>query len=157
MDQPPRRRPLGFVRHAFISPPRMVFLTSEQLNLIWSGSLVSWIPDSNLQQDSGFLVLDSGFQSPGFRIPEAKNSWIPQSGFPYMGRNCQLLHNILHHFVRGLQSVTLSGCSCPPRLMLLTVSRGLECQMVFTVSPRRWTGAAFVLGKYRLSMPQASP
>ena len=64
----------------------MVFLSSEQLNLIWSGSLVSWIPDSNLQQDSGFLVLDSGFQSPGFRIPEAKNSWIPESGFPYMGR-----------------------------------------------------------------------
>ena len=37
--------------------------------------------------DSGFLVLDSGFQSPGFRIPRAKNSWIPESGFPYMGRN----------------------------------------------------------------------
>ena len=64
----------------------MVFLSSEQLNLIWSGSLVSWIPDSNLQQDSGFLVLDSGFQSPGFRIPKAKNSWIPEAGFPYMGR-----------------------------------------------------------------------
>ena len=31
-------------------------------------------------------MLDSGFQSPGFRIPEAKNSWIPESGFPYMGR-----------------------------------------------------------------------
>ena len=27
----------------------------------------------------------------------------------------------------------------------------------FTVSPRRWTGAAFVLGKYRVSMPQARP
>ena len=65
----------------------MVFLSSEQLNLIWSGSLVSWIPDSNLQQDSGFLVLDSGFQSPGFRIPQAKNSWIPESEVPYMGRN----------------------------------------------------------------------
>ena len=64
----------------------MVFLSSKQLNLMWSGSLVSWIPDSNLQQDSGFLVLDSGFQSPGFRIPQAKNSWIPESGFPYMGR-----------------------------------------------------------------------
>ena len=64
----------------------MVFLSSEQLNPIWSESLVSWILDSNLQQDSGFLVLDSGFQSPGFRIPQAKNSWIPESGFPYMGR-----------------------------------------------------------------------
>ena len=34
----------------------------------------------------GFLVLDSGFQSPGFRIPQAKKFWIPESGFPYMGR-----------------------------------------------------------------------
>ena len=64
----------------------MVFLSSEQLNPIRSGSLVSWILDSNLQQDSGSLVLDSGFQSPGFRIPQAQNSWIPESGFPYMGR-----------------------------------------------------------------------
>ena len=92
IDQPPRRRPLGFVRHAFISPPRMVFLTSEQLNFIWRGSLVSWIPDSNLKQDSAFSVLDSGFQSTGFRIPRAKNSWIPESGFPYMGRQSSLFH-----------------------------------------------------------------
>ena len=42
-----------------------------------------------------FSKLDSGFQSlvgfrivsAGFRIPEAKNSWIPESGFPYMGRS----------------------------------------------------------------------
>ena len=41
-----------------------------------------------------FSKLDSGFQSivgfriliAGFRIPDAKNSWIPESGFPYMGR-----------------------------------------------------------------------
>ena len=32
-------------------------------------------------------MLDSGFQSPGFRIPQAKNSWIPESEVPYMGRN----------------------------------------------------------------------
>ena len=31
-------------------------------------------------------MLDSGFQSPGFRIPQAKNSWIPETGFPYMRR-----------------------------------------------------------------------
>ena len=47
-----------------------------QINLEWIFSKL----------DSGFLVLDSGFQSPGFRIPRAKNSWIPESGFPYMGR-----------------------------------------------------------------------
>ena len=49
----------------------MVFLSSEQVNLIGSGSLFSCIPDSNLQQDSGFLVLYSGFQSPGFRNPDS--------------------------------------------------------------------------------------
>ena len=43
--------------------------------------------DSNRWQDSVFLELDSGFQSPGFRISEAKSSWIPESGFPYMGRS----------------------------------------------------------------------
>ena len=31
-------------------------------------------------------MLDSGFRSPGFRIPQAKISWIPESGFPYVGR-----------------------------------------------------------------------
>ena len=36
--------------------------------------------------DSGFLELYSGFQSPGFWIPEAKISWIRESGIPYMGR-----------------------------------------------------------------------
>ena len=34
----------------------------------------------------GFLELLSGFQSPGSRIPQAKISWIPESGLPYMGR-----------------------------------------------------------------------
>ena len=36
--------------------------------------------------DSGFLELDSGFESPGFWISKAKNLWILESGFPYMGR-----------------------------------------------------------------------
>ena len=36
-------------------------------------------------------MLDSGFQSPGFWIPQAKNSWIPESGFPYMGRKTVLV------------------------------------------------------------------
>ena len=46
-----------------------------------------------------FSKLDSGFQSlvgfripcAGFRIPRAKNSWIPEGGFPYMGRFIFLL------------------------------------------------------------------
>ena len=58
----------------------------------------TWIPDSNREWDSGFLELYSGLQSPGFRIPQAKISWIPDfasktfskipdSGFRYMGRH----------------------------------------------------------------------
>ena len=42
------------------------------------------IPDSNHQ--SGFLQLSSGFESPGFRIPQAKISRIPESGLPYVGQ-----------------------------------------------------------------------
>ena len=38
-------------------------------------------------------MLDSGFQSPGFRIPQAKNSWIPESRFPYMGRRIPTLES----------------------------------------------------------------
>ena len=37
--------------------------------------------------DSGFHIsVDSGFQSTGFRIPKSKISWIPDSGYCYMGR-----------------------------------------------------------------------
>ena len=50
-----------------------------------------------------FSKLDSGFQSlvgfripcAGFRIPQAKNSWIPESGFPYMGRGNYFLLNVI--------------------------------------------------------------
>ena len=38
------------------------------------------------KRDPGFQKLDSGFQNPVFRIPQAKISWIPESGLPYMGR-----------------------------------------------------------------------
>ena len=54
-----------------------------------------WIPDSNLL-DSRFhtKAVHSGFQNhcgfripvSGFRIPTAKISWIPDSGFSYMRR-----------------------------------------------------------------------
>ena len=36
--------------------------------------------------DSEFLELKFGFQSPEFRIPQAKMSRIPKSGIAYMGR-----------------------------------------------------------------------
>ena len=35
--------------------------------------------------DSGFLELNSGFQSPGFQIPQVKILPDPESGFPYNG------------------------------------------------------------------------
>ena len=65
-------------------------------------------------------MLDSGFQSPGFRIPQAKISWIPESGFPYMGRMqcmtsnsndnlfwflakvCLLLFSLKHYVIKQL-------------------------------------------------------
>ena len=54
------------------------------------------VPQFNLEWT--FSKLDSGFQSwagfripkPGFRIPQAKNSWIPESGFPYMGQDMRV-------------------------------------------------------------------
>ena len=46
----------------------------------------TWILDSNRQWDSGFIKLFFGYQSPGFRVPKAQISKIPESGFPYRGR-----------------------------------------------------------------------
>ena len=46
----------------------------------------TWILDSIPYWDSGFLEPYSGFQSPGFRIPQGKISRTPESGFPYKGR-----------------------------------------------------------------------
>ena len=40
--------------------------------------------DSNRSWDSGFLEPYSGFQSPGFQIPQANISRIAESEFPYM-------------------------------------------------------------------------
>ena len=72
-------------------------------------SLGFWIPsrefrilcqlklDSEVESLVRFLELDSGFQSPEFQIPQAKLRhipvftsnifWIPESVFPYLGRN----------------------------------------------------------------------
>ena len=61
-------------------------------------NLCQWKLDSGFQnlRDSGLFELYSGFQNPGFRIPQAyfPRFWIPQakisciaeSGFPYMKR-----------------------------------------------------------------------
>ena len=46
----------------------------SEFHALDSGFFVSeiWIPDSNRKRDSGFLKLSSRFQSPGFRMPQAK-------------------------------------------------------------------------------------
>ena len=59
--------------------------------------LCQWNLDSGVESLVRFLELDSGFQSQGFQIPEAKLRhilvftsnifWIPESVFPYVGRN----------------------------------------------------------------------
>ena len=43
--------------------------------------------DSNRWRDSRFHELNSGFKAQaGFRIPQAKISWISESGLPFMHR-----------------------------------------------------------------------
>ena len=48
-------------------------------NRLQCSTFQPWIPEL-------WMRLDSGFQSPGFQIPKAKKHWIPDSGFPYVGR-----------------------------------------------------------------------
>ena len=44
------------------------------------------IPDSNHKWDSRFLELNSGFQSPGFQIPQEIIFRMRESEFPYVWR-----------------------------------------------------------------------
>ena len=60
----------------------------------------NWILDSNYSRDSGFRKLSSRSQSSGSRIPQAKISWIPESGFPTMSFKPGFLQ--LEHWVLGL-------------------------------------------------------
>ena len=74
------------------------FHTVDSRFQLLDSNLCQWKYDSGSQnlQDSGFLEPYSGFQNPGFRIPQASfpRFWIPQakvsciteSGFPYMRR-----------------------------------------------------------------------
>ena len=52
-------------------------------------------------------MLDSEFQSPGFRIPQAKNSWIPDSGFRYMGRNENKLSQTAYNDIKWNENKAL--------------------------------------------------
>ena len=72
------------------------FHTMDPRFQLLDSNLCQWKFDSGSKnlRDSGFLELYSGFQNPGFRIPQAnfprfwipqvKISCIPESRFPYM-------------------------------------------------------------------------
>ena len=103
-----------------------------QFNLEWMFSKL----------DSGFLVLDSGFQSPGFRIPRAKNSWIPESGFPYMGRK----FNLAHLPVVGLRNVIKTSSNFASAFLVhVPKCRKLRVDWCFTSS---LGGCKIFLGKF---------
>ena len=65
--------------HGFWIPRRGFRIPVTGFQIFSSGTR---IPDSSCQWDSRF-------QSPGFWIPLAKISWIPESGFPYMYKGIQ--------------------------------------------------------------------
>ena len=58
--------------------------------------LFQWNLDYGFQSLVGFRIpqgaVYSGIQCPGFRIPPVKMPLIPESGFPYMGREIAKLH-----------------------------------------------------------------
>ena len=62
----------------------------------WNPAFVCGIQilDSNRQWDSRFLELYSGFQSPGFQIPQTKIYWISKSRFPNMVQMVTMQHLI---------------------------------------------------------------
>ena len=74
-----------------------------------------WIQDSNRKRDSGFLKLSSGFQSPGFRMPQAKIFLrLPEYGFPYMGQEQATLDGAPEGGGGGAIKESL-GRAVPPR------------------------------------------
>ena len=82
-----------------------------------------------------FSKLDSGFQSlvgfwilrALFRIPRAKNSWISESGFPYMGRSVAAKKNFCPSRIWMIKSDFLSS--------VIKCESFLECSV--TLSPAR--------------------
>ena len=84
---------------------------------VLDSSLCQWNLDSGfkLYKDSGFQVLDSGFfvsrtwipnfsrqhdsPKPGFLIPQAKISRIPESGLPYIKRLAVMSRVATMHFL----------------------------------------------------------
>ena len=59
------------------------------------------IPDSNPLWNSWFLQLNSGSQSPEFRIPQAKITRFLESGLPYVGTRTNSLQQWPRLFIRA--------------------------------------------------------
>ena len=76
------RKNITFIKPSYIHKRSSLWHSPRQSRIL-NSRLCQWILDSNLKWDSGFLKLYSGFQSPGFQIPQAKS---PESRFPFMGR-----------------------------------------------------------------------
>jgi len=77
----------GFHVLACVQTPSSLGLPRHGFTISGTGFLIHvsgiWIPDSNRKWDSGLLELYSGFQTPGFWIPEANISQIPDSASKY--------------------------------------------------------------------------
>ena len=90
----------------FWIPRRGFRIPITGFQIFFSGT---WIPDSNCQWYSGFLLLYSGFQGPGFRIPQTKISKIPDSKcknfpdsgirIPLHGATVKVIWHIWFHFL----------------------------------------------------------
>ena len=76
-------RTLGFLRQSCI----LDFTPWIRNSRYWilDSLSVEWIPDSNHKGDSAFLDLYSGFQNPGFRIPQEKFPGFHKKNFPNSG------------------------------------------------------------------------
>ena len=59
--------------------PRQSWILDSSFWIFWILVRGTWIPDFNLWRDSGFRELNSGFQSPGYQIPQGKLGRIPES------------------------------------------------------------------------------
>ena len=109
----------------FWTPHRGFRIPGTKLQIFFSGT---WIPDSNWQWDYGFLQLCSGFHRPGFQIPHAKISRIPESGFSYMARNFRYIHIQRHvKFMKRQRKIIHFTKKAPRGLNRLGLTSQVEC------------------------------
>ena len=73
------RKNITFIKPSYIHKRSSLWHSPRQSEIL-NSRLCQWILDSNLKWDSGFLKLYSGFQSPGFQIPQAKSPEFQNPG-----------------------------------------------------------------------------